>query len=125
MSTHPEARPARLLRRAEGAWRPSGGVAPAVDDDGMHAASLAEGSVVYLHLPAGLAVGGDQLVVRERALRLLGRCASSRRALAALRAHMLANYEPELAEPGCSLREVWSAWVLTAPELAAVTVGCR
>jgi hypothetical protein len=83
-----EAGPARLLRMTGRHWLPVGPVLPPVADDDMHAEELADGVTCYWHLPSDIDTApGDVLLVRERALRLLGRCGAQHRAVAELRRH--------------------------------------
>jgi hypothetical protein len=79
----------------------------------MHAEELADGATCYWHFPSSVpAERGDVLLVRERALRLLGRCGPHHRAVACLRRHLLAHYDRAFASDWLSRRQVWSVRVL-------------
>jgi hypothetical protein len=115
--SYTDAGPARLLRMTDGYWLPVGPWLPPVEDDDMHTEELADGALIYWHLPSDIdAESGDVLLTRERALRLLGRCGPHHHAVAKLRRHMVTHYDQVFAEEWLSRRQVWSVRVLDDAE---------
>ncbi len=76
MTRYDEAGPARIIRRTEdGRWTPVGGPLPPLEDDGLHQSTPEAHAVTWWTFPREPVLhGGDVMLHRERAWRLLDRC---------------------------------------------------